>query len=197
MNISIQVKKNKINNLNIDKKLNDIEKLSVYLSQTIDDYKSLYRKDREVSQFNLNNAVNDSILLLEEEYKKYKIQVTVDISKDIYLNNYLNELQQVLQVILNNAKDALLEKQTINPNILIVAEKKEKQIILKISNNGGEIEKTIIDKIFNAHFTTKEQGEGIGLFMSQKIVTELMNASLTCHNIAGGTCFEIKFTIEQ
>jgi signal transduction histidine kinase len=194
MNIVVEMKKNRISNKNIDNKLDDIENLSVYLSQTIDDFKSLYRKDREVSQFNLNNAVNDSILLIEEEYK---IQVTVDISKDIYLNNYLNELKQVLQVILNNAKDALLEQQTLNPNILFFAEKKEKQIILKISNNGGEIEKTIIDKIFNAHFTTKKQGEGIGLFMSQKIVTELMNASLTCHNITGGTCFEIKFNIKQ
>jgi len=197
MHIAIEMKKNKIEHPKIEKKLNDIENLSVYLSQTIDDFKSLYRQDREVTHFNLKRAIEDTVKLMGDEYKKHTIEIVVQVSDDIYLNNYLNEFKQVLQVILNNAKDALLEQQTINPNILIFAMQEEKQIVLQLSNNGGEIERAVIDKIFDAHFTTKKHGEGIGLFMSQKIIKELMNGSLTCHNIPEGACFEMKFKIED
>ena len=197
MHLAIEMKKNNIKNPKMDKKLDDIENLSVYLSQTIDDFKSLYRQDREVSQFNVKSAIQDALILMVDDYKKHNIEVVVHAPSNIYLNNYLNEFKQVLQVILNNAKDALLEQKNSNPNILIFVIKEQKEIILQISNNGGEIDEMIMDKIFNAHFTTKKQGEGIGLFMSQKIVTELMNASLTCHNIAEGVCFEMRFEIKD
>lgn len=197
MHLAIEMKKNQIENPKMEKKLNDIENLSVYLSQTIDDFKSLYRQDREVTHFNLKHAIKDTLQLMGDEYKKHNIDVAIQVAPDIYLNNYLNEFKQVLQVILNNAKDALVEEQTINPNILIFAIKERKEVVLQISNNGGEIDKLIMEKIFNAHFTTKKQGEGIGLFMSKKIVTELMGASLTCNNIPEGVCFEIKFELER
>ena len=193
MHIAVEMKRDKIDNKNIHKKLDNIETLSVYLSQTIDDFKSLYRKDREVTQFNLKQAVDESLSLIQEEYIKFDIEVTVDISNEIYLNNYLNEFKQVLQVILNNAQDALLLKGITKPHIVIIAKEGKNKITLQISNNGGEISRDIIDKIFNVHFSTKKEGQGIGLFMSQKIIQELMNASLTCHNILGGACFEIEF----
>lgn len=193
MHISIEMRKNKIINLNIDKKLDNIENLSVYLSKTIDDFKSLYRQDREMSHFNLKDSIKESIALMDNDYAKHNIEITMDVSKNIHLHNYKSELNQVLQVILNNAKDALLANNTERPYILILAEKKEKQILLKISNNGGEIDSLVMDQIFNANFTTKKEGEGIGLFMAQKILQELMNANLTCYNLAGGVCFEIKF----
>lgn len=195
MRISLEMKKNKIHNDIMDKKLHDIEELSVYLSQTIDDFKSLYSKDRESKQFNLKQAVQNSLEMLASDYEKNNITVTLDISKDIYLHNYFNEFQQVLQVIFNNAQDALISNQTPNSHIWVVSEKLEGEVSLKIANNGGEIDPLFINKIFEAHFSTKKSGEGIGLFMSQKIIKELMSASLTCHNIAGGVCFEIKFQL--
>jgi len=193
MHIAIEMKKNSMKNTKIAKKLNDIENLSVYLSQTIDDFKSLYRQDREMRKFNLHNAIEDSVALLGDEYEKHNIKISIQVSDDIYLNNYLNEFKQVVQVIFNNAKEALLEHQSTDPTILIVAIKEQEHVTLQISNNGGEIDSVIMHKIFDAHFTTKKQGEGIGLFMSQKIVTELMGGSLTCENIVGGVCFEMRF----
>jgi len=197
MHLAIEMKKNKIENPKMEKKLNEIENLSVYLSQTIDDFKSLYRQDREVTHFNLKHAIKDALKVMDDEYKKHNINIVVQVSADIYLNNYLNEFKQVLQVILNNAKDALVEQQTIEPNILIFAIQEEKEVVLQLSNNGGAIGESIIDKIFDAHFTTKQQGEGIGLCMSQKIIKELMSGSLTCHNISEGACFEMRFKIED
>jgi len=193
MHIAVEMKRNKISNQNINKKLDNIEDLSVYLSQTIDDFKSLYRKDREISQFNLYDAIESSLYLIESDYQKFNIQVEINMDRSLYIEGYINELKQVLQVIFHNAKDALVHNQITNPYVNIFAYQKNKSITLEISNNGGEIDESIIEKIFDAHFTTKKQGEGIGLFMSQKILKELMNTSLSCKNISGGVCFEIIF----
>ena len=193
MHISIEMKKNNIHNNNINKKLDNIEELSVYLSQTIDDFKSLYRKDREMSQFNLYDSIQSSLHLVQAEYQKFNIEITLNINKNLYIEGYINEFKQVLQVILHNAKDALIHKKIKRPQIDIFAYQENKHITLEISNNGGRIDEDIIEKIFDAHFTTKKNGEGIGLFMSQKILQELMHTSLTCNNIMGGVCFKIKF----
>ncbi|CAA6823892.1 MAG: Histidine kinase [uncultured Sulfurovum sp.] len=193
MRISIELKKNRIHNNQIDSKLNDIENLSVYLSKTIDDFKSLYSKDRNSSQFNLKEAIEVSLELIQEEYQKNTIKVSLEVPKNIYINGYLNEFQQVLQVIFNNAQDALIAHQTENPQLSIFAEKRGNNVLLQIFNNGGEIDEKIINKIFDAHFSTKQESEGIGLFMSQKILKELMDTSLSCHNIMGGVCFQIEF----
>ncbi|HHD82433.1 MAG TPA: hypothetical protein ENK82_06415 [Campylobacterales bacterium] len=195
MRIGLEMKKNKMSNVNIDKKLNDIEELSVYLSKTIDDFKSLYNKDRTSKLFNLRDAIESSIEMIQSDFQKNRIEVTVEVSHDIYLNSYVNEFQQVLQVIFNNAQDALISNDTQNPHVLIVSEKRDKEVYLQISNNGGEIDPAFIGKIFDAHFSTKQKGEGIGLFMSQKIVKELMDATLTCHNIPHGVCFEMVFKL--
>ena len=194
MYIAVEMKKNEINNNNINKKLDTIEELSVYLSQTIDDFKSLYRKDREVIHFNLYDAVQSSLYLIESDYQKFNIQFDINMDRNLYIEGYINEFKQVLQVIFHNAKDALIHNQTTHPHIRIFAYQKNKHITLEISNNGGEIDKIHIEKIFDAHFTTKKHGEGIGLFMSQKILQELMNTSLTCNNITGGVCFKIIFS---
>jgi len=194
MYIAVEMKRNNIKNNNINKKLDNIESLSVYLSQTIDDFKSLYRKDREISLFNLYDAIQSSLQLIEPDYQRMHIQVEINMDRNLYIEGYINEFKQVLHVIFHNAKDALIHNQTTDPSLNIFAYRKNKYITLEISNNGGEIDESVIEKIFDAHFTTKKQGEGIGLFMSQKILKELMNTSLSCKNISKGVCFQITFS---
>lgn len=67
--------------------------------------------------------------------------------------------------------------------IFIKIYKKDSYAIIKIKDNASGIPQSILNKIFNAYFTTKEdnEGTGIGLYMSKQII-ESMNGEIKVSN---------------
>lgn len=90
---------------------------------------------------------------------------------------------QVLINILNNAKDEL-EKKNDQKLILIEAYAKENQLFIEIKDNAFGISTEIITRIFEPYFTTKhqKQGTGIGLYMSNEIVTKHLKGEIKAQN---------------
>ncbi|MCV6607360.1 MAG: HAMP domain-containing histidine kinase [Campylobacterales bacterium] len=86
-----------------------------------------------------------------------------------------------------------MEKKISTPTINISTEEKEKTFSIKIWDNGGGVSSTIIDKIFDPYFTTKDskKGTGLGLYMSKIIVEEHNLGKLEAYNVDNGVCFEI------
>ncbi len=128
--------------------------------------------------------------------KEKKIKVEVDIDKNIILNTYLNECEQVILNIISNAKDVLIENEIKDAKIFIFAKEEANIVKLMIKDNGGGIKITPISKIFEPYFTTKddEHGTGIGLYMSKIIVEKNMKGELKASNTNSGALFEIIFT---
>ena len=95
-----------------------------------------------------------------------------------------NEFVQALINILNNAKDALIDKGTPRLIFIDISEKNNKAII-KITDNGGGIDEKIIDKVCEPYFTTKHQsqGTGIGLYMTEEIIVKHMHGEFTIKNV--------------
>ena len=72
--------------------------------------------------------------------------------------------------------------------------KEDGRAVVTITDNAGGIKEEIIDKIFDAYFTTKElgKGTGIGLFMSKTIIEKNMGGRLTVRNVGDGAEFRIE-----
>ena len=68
--------------------------------------------------------------------------------------------------------------------IIITVNTEKDDIVISILDNAGGIKENIINKIFDAYFTTKEStgGTGIGLNMSKSIVEKHMNGKLKVFN---------------
>jgi C4-dicarboxylate-specific signal transduction histidine kinase len=115
-----------------------------------------------------------------------------------------NEFMQVVINILKNAQDNFKDKGTINPKITITTQSNEKSSVLKICDNGGGIERNIMDEIFKPYFSTKNKqtGTGLGLYMSKIIIESHHNGKFYAENISNiqgeivGACFIIDL-IEQ
>jgi len=113
----------------------------------------------------------------------------------LVLESYKNELMQVLLILLNNAKDALVENKIQNPTVEIGSKKSDDGIAITIQDNAGGISEEIIQKVFEPYFTTKFQsdGTGIGLYMAKMIIEESMSGRLTLKNYEQGALATISF----
>ena len=161
-----------------------IIKSSAYLSQTIDDFKNFISDNKKKNKFNLKIYVHKNLSILETMLKTNHIKLIIDIEDGIVLNNYENELTQVLINIITNSKDALIENQIGKKVIFIIAKSDQNSVLISIKDNAGGIEENIITKVFDPYFTTKHksQGTGLGLYMTNRIIDESMNGNIEVKN---------------
>ena len=116
-------------------------------------------------------------------------------NEDFDIVGFDNQFQQVILNLLNNSKDAFLANNIKNAEITITIERENSIGYLKIKDNAGGIHESIIDRIFEPYFTTKDQGIGLGLYMSKLIIEKNMNATLDVRNYDDGVEFIIKTDI--
>ncbi len=98
-------------------------------------------------------------------------------------------LIRVLSNLLHNAIDAV-EDNTGRVNLTMNLEKK--WVEFTIQDNGSGIPPQYMEKIFEAHFTTKPEGTGMGLYICKHLI-DSMEGMLTVRNEPGhGCCFSVK-----
>ncbi len=179
------------------KKLDLIVRTVNFLSNTIEDFSNFFKPNKEKSDFYITDKLNQSLDLIGSSLKFHYIEVEKYIKNEDLVYGFPNEFSQAVLNILNNAKDVLVQKKIHDPKISIKVYTLNNYGFLEISDNGGGIEKKIMEKIFDPYFTTKHQsqGTGIGLYMSKMIIEQNMNGNLTVENGPLGAVFKISIPI--
>lgn len=163
--------------------LDSIVNTSKYLSDTIDDFRYFFKPQKDKEIFDLKKCIKKSISLIAANLNSNSIQLNYnETNAKIY--GYESELIQVFINVFNNSKDALIQIENEERLLFIDLSNNTKQVIIKIYDNAGGVCDTILDNIFEPYFTTKHQyqGTGIGLYMSQQIISKHMNGSITISN---------------
>ena len=155
-----------------------------HLSQTIDDFRDFFKTNKKKEKFEFKDAFHRASDLLSSKFKNRDIEIVEDID-DISIDGFINDIVQVFMNILNNAKDALEEMKDARRIIFIKIHNEEGNISICIKDTAGGIPTDIIDKIFESHFTTKEEkdGTGIGLYMTKQIIEEHFHGNIEVQNI--------------
>jgi PAS domain S-box-containing protein len=166
----------------------------LHLSQTIDDFGDFSAPDKGKSLFEVDPVVAKTISLLDESFRVQRISIDVSTAGKSQIEGFPNGYGQVLFNIFMNARDAFVEQGTETARITVRSWTEDGKAVLTVTDNAGGIEEGIIDKIFDAYFTTKElgKGTGIGLFMAKNIIEKDMGGRLTVYNVAGGAEFRIE-----
>jgi len=160
-----------------------------FMSKTIDDFRNFFVQDKEKTKFRLKDAIDEVVKLIDKQLKNYNITLIIKADES-EIEGYKNELKQVLLNLINNSKDAILANNIQNGKIEIIAFKNT----IKIKDNAGGIPDNIKNRIFEPYFTTKDNGTGIGLYMSKIIIEEHLNSKLYFENVEDGAEFIIDFT---
>jgi len=197
--IDIHLTKSNIENSMIEEKLLEIESLTAYMSKTIDDFKNFFNPNKQKTMFAINDAVQKSFDILKGSLRVHHIQVDMNIPKELECYSHLEELQQILLTLLNNAIDALISNKITNAIIIIKAVQKDQNIIISIEDNALGIDEQFINKIFDPYFTTKHksQGTGLGLYMAKMLTENGLGGTLNVQNKLSGACFKITLPIRE
>jgi signal transduction histidine kinase len=96
----------------------------------------------------------------------------------------------VIENLLKNALDAMEGK----GRIIIHLEQQQNQLFIDITDTGKGITKTNIQKVFNAGFTTKKRGWGLGLTLTKRIIKEYHKGDIYVKwsEVGKGTTFRIE-----
>jgi len=194
MNMKVTYDFDKFTPIYMNQKIEEVDKLTQYMSQTIDDVQNFFNPHSEKEVFSVEKACRDALFIVESSLKYNHIKVEFEILDELKILGHKNEYAQVVLNIINNAKNILLERKIKNPLINIEIKEGDNFAIVKIVDNGGGISEKIFEKIFEPYFTTrhKTQGTGIGLYMAKNIIEKNMQGYLNVKNIHDGVCFTIK-----
>ncbi len=196
--IDAVLSQNSFEDSTIENKLLEIESLTSYMSKTIDDFKNFFNPNKKKSIFKIESAIEKAYDVVKGSLNIHQIKITKNINKDLKCKSYLNELQQVILTLLNNAIDALVIMNIKAPEIIINAYERDNNIIITVEDNALGIDKALLEKIFIPYFTTKHksQGTGLGLYMAKLIIEDGLNGKLKVENKKHGACFIIEIEKE-
>lgn len=196
----------KASNLRDDAKVKELygesKELIQNMSNTIEDFTNFFNPQKQKESFEVKVAIGESLNILRKVIEKEDISVYTTIEKDCRVIGVPNELSQVIVNLVQNAKDAFIQKEIKNKNIdIILTEQKlngKNYALLEIIDNALGIEESVADKIFEPYFTTKHksQGTGLGLFMSKMIIEKSLNGTLHHENYKKGSVFKIRIPME-
>ncbi len=177
-------------------KAQDISIFSQHLSKTIDDFRYFFKPNKQKEEISYDRLIISTLKIIAVSLRNKNIKLIQELNCHDTFITYPNELKQVILNLIQNAEDALIEKQIENPYIKISTYKENNQLTLEVSDNAGGVLEDIIDDIFNPYFSTKIQkdGTGLGLYMSKTIIEEHCNGELSVSNSTEGAVFRIALT---
>jgi len=176
-----------------NKELQIIEEQTRYLDNTIRDFKDFSsHSEEEKNFFLLEKSVKETIKLFNFQAIANIIVINKNLEENLFIQGDIGKFNQVLLVLLSNARDAFLSKSVMNRVIRIESKTVSDEIIIEVEDNAGGIPEEIIGKIFEPYFTTKfkDKGTGIGLSLSYNIIKK-MNGRLEVSNSENGALFKI------
>ncbi|WP_165999966.1 PAS domain-containing sensor histidine kinase [Bacillus sp. Cs-700] len=147
-----------------------IERELAKIEEVINGFISLAKPEAgEVAEVSLlkliKNAIN--VLIPQAASKNIRINISSQL-KTIVICCQKNQMKQVFINILKNAVEAIEE----NGKIDVILEENQNNVFIEIHDNGIGIEEERLERIGVPFYTNKEKGIGLGMTVSNKIITE-------------------------
>ena len=154
-----------------------IESESERLSKLVNTFKYLQPSNKESFEIiDIGEVIKDSIKVCELNKKDKNILLTYETFTDSLNIKANKELLKIVFInLIKNAYDSIHIKGDITVRTKLNKKyklNKKNFIIIEIIDNGKGINESDIKKLFKPFFTTKKSGQGIGLFISQKIINK-------------------------
>ena len=143
------------------------------MSEVIARLRALFsKKEPTTESVNLNDAVLEVIALSIVELQKNRVMLCPELADDLpFITGDRVQLQQVILNLLRNGADAMSTVENRPRKLVIRTERDEgDRVRLTVQDAGVGFDPQSADRLFDAFYTTKRDGMGIGLAVSRSIV---------------------------
>lgn len=168
----------------LEKSFNVIIKSSNFLSQTIEDFRNFFKRSLDKESFTMEEVLDDLLKIISLKLNSNDIVININHKNKCMIQGYKNEFIQVFLNLINNSIDAFNLVEVKNKIIIIETSKTQNTILITFKDSAKGIDKKNLDKVFEPYFTTKykSQGTGIGLYMSEEIITKHFYGNINVRN---------------
>ncbi|MEM8681092.1 MAG: ATP-binding protein [Planctomycetota bacterium] len=150
----------------------------------------------------IDQLIQDALLLLEREMRKYRIQVDYVATNAPLAQANGNQVQQVLLNLLINARQAMPEGGELR--IRLTHDPAESMVCLVVRDHGTGIPQSTLTRIFEPYFSTKsgpdesgKGGTGLGLSACRDIIQSHGGRIRVESTVGVGTQFTIRLPVAQ
>ncbi len=142
-------------------------------SEVIQRLRSLYaRKQPKIEPVDLNDAAREVLALSSSELQSSRVILRTDFAEGLpAVSGDRVQLQQVILNLILNAADAMREVDDRPRNLLVATTREDaNRVRVSVCDSGVGIDPQNFEKLFDAFYTTKSHGMGIGLSISRSII---------------------------
>lgn len=153
--------------------LSNINAQTKKMSLTITDFLNYLKPDRGKKNFAVSSMLSELAFIFKQPLHKDGIKLTIEQPDDISLFGVQNTLFEALLNIISNSKDAYASNPSAQRKEIIVKTKKyDSHVVIGVEDFAGGADDEAIEKMFDAYFTTKCEGEGsgLGLYITKGII---------------------------
>ncbi len=159
--------------------------------------RSISKKGESKRQLiDINEVAREIIALLRSETYRYSIVILTDL--DVNLPRVMADSVQVQQVIMNlmmNSFDAMKNVDGARELVIRSRKAEDRYLMISVSDSGVGLPSEQANQIFDAFFTTKSQGLGMGLRISRSIVESHGGRLWAADNSPHGAIFSFTLPI--
>jgi signal transduction histidine kinase len=187
----------------------DIEKAQKAVSRIIQDatraseiinrIRVLFKKEQPQREWvDVNEVILEMFSLMSGEAGRRAISIHTELAPELpKVSADRVQLQQVLMNLMLNGIEAISEGKVAGRLTIKSHQNPEDQVLISVSDTGIGLPPERADKVFDAFFTTKPQGTGMGLSISRSIIESHGGRLWAIGNSDRGATFQFTLPVER
>jgi two-component system, NtrC family, sensor kinase len=167
-------------------------------SEVIQSVRSIFKKaPQQGALVNVNGVIREVLSLVHGELIGYQVSARPDLLRDLpQVRADRVQLQQVILNLITNAIEAMGSVEGRQRLLIVTSQRREPDsVLVTVQDNGPGIDPDASDRIFDAFFSTKSSGMGMGLFICRSIVEAHGGHLWATPAESGGTIFHLVLPI--
>jgi|GEM_PF-622962 len=174
----------------IDASLSEIKQTTIYMASTGKNFLSYYKEEIKLETLSLKQVIKFSKNILNREFEKGDIHLSVENSGGCLINSDKNLLCNIFIILFENSIKAFRSKKILNPSITIRLYEDKSNVYINFLDNAGGIKVEPIASIFEQDLSDSNS-TGIGLFLAKNILQLKLNGDISVENKKKGVRFHI------